>query len=144
MLDVSHRLSCFFLFVRHERDMHQSHWCHSRRPTNADTLDGGCISVLECRSNTLCCWQRGWLSDQRSCFLYFSSLPFSHICFHFCLLSFEVFSCAPHLNGELAALHECVHGQKSRPGYSTHSSSLFSAGGKCTFLVDKRGISSSL
>lgn len=107
----------FFFYVHKKHDMHQSRWRHSRRLLNADTLDGECIGVLESRSIAL-----SVVGREAACqisgpaFSISAGLCFTHIRCHFCLYSFEVFSCAPHLDGEFP-LHECVYGQKSRPGY---------------------------
>lgn len=101
--------SCRFLFVRQKHYMHQSHWRQSRRLMNADTLDGECIGVLEYRSITL-----SVVGREAACqislpvFSISARLCFTHFCCHFCVYSFEVFSCAAHLNGELYFTLMCL------------------------------------
>lgn len=106
-------LSCRFLYVPQKHYMHQSHWRHSRRLMNADTLDGEASLNTEALSVV----GREAACQISAALLSFSArLCFAHICCHFCLYSFEVFSCAPHLNDASFALHGRVSGQKSRSG----------------------------
>lgn len=85
-----------FFFVQQKHDMHQSRWRHSRRLLNADTLHGGCISVLEYRSIALSVVGREAACQISAPGLSISArLCLTHICCHFCLRSFQVFSCAP-------------------------------------------------
>lgn len=115
----SPRLSCrfrsLFFFVQQKRDMHQSRWRHSRRLLNADTLHGGCISVLEYRSMALSVVGREAACQISAPALSISArLCFTRICCHFCLRSFQVFSCAPQSDGQLLSTRLC-----SRPEEQT-------------------------
>lgn len=82
----------FFFFppVQQKHDMHQSRWRHSGRLLNADTLHGGCISVLEYRSIAL-----SVVGREAACQISAPGLSISaRLCFtrvrcHFCLRSFS-------------------------------------------------------
>lgn len=127
---------CHFVFVQQEHYMHQSHRRCSRRLMNADTLDGEPIGVLEYRIHCIiCCWQRGCLSDQPCCFLYFS---FIHICCHFSFYSFDVFGCAPHLLSKLYITIMCLWPEEQAQLFPHTELNIDE---KSTFLTDKRVVS---
>lgn len=79
MLDVLYRLSCNFLFVQHEHDMHQSHW--GLRMLIRSMEDAS--ASLNAEASHYVVGREAACQISVPVFSISAPLPFSHVCCHF-------------------------------------------------------------